>query len=117
VSSPPGSDRRRYPRARAPIAVRPLGPLARAMNRRVTDLSLGGLRAYADDRYQVGQRLELELLFSGGGSATVIAEVVWVEELPADAPARHEVGMRFVEVGSQDRQRIAAVLESEPGQN
>jgi Tfp pilus assembly protein PilZ len=115
VTSPPASDRRRYPRARVDIAVRPLGPLARALPRRVTDLSLGGLRAYADERFQVGERVELELLFATGDPATLIAEVVWVEDLPAGAPARHDVGMHFVEVGSHDLARITAVLEHEPG--
>jgi hypothetical protein len=108
--SSPAIDRRRFPRAQASIAVRPLGLLARALPRKVTDLSLGGLRAYSDDAYRAGQKLELELLFAEGGSATVIAEVVWVEDLPAGGPALHDVGMRFIEVAEHDRARIEAVL-------
>jgi hypothetical protein len=37
--------------------------------------------------------------------------VVWAEALPFDAPARFEMGLRFVEVDPDDLGRIAGVLE------
>lgn len=107
---PPEIDRRRYRRARAAILVRPLGPLARGEHP-VNDISVGGLRAYSDDKQRLGARLELELVFPDGGSATCRAEVVWAEALPIDAPARFEMGLRFVEVDPDDLDRIAGVLE------
>jgi hypothetical protein len=107
----PEIDRRRYRRARAAILVRPLGPLARVAPREVGDISVGGLRAYSDDRQRVGARLEIELVFPDGGSASCMAEVVWVEKLPVDAPALYEMGLRFVEVDPDDVERISGVLE------
>ncbi len=105
------NDRRRYRRVRAAILVRPLGPLARMAPRQVSDISVGGLRAYSDEKQREGARLELELVFPDGGSASCTAEVVWVERLPADAPALYEMGLRFVEVDPDDIDRISGVLE------
>jgi len=108
---PPEIDRRRYRRVRAAILVRPLGPLARVAPRQVSDISAGGLRVYSDEKQRVGSRIEIELVFPDGGSATCTAEVVWAEELAAGEPARYEMGLRFVEVDPDDLDRIAAVLE------
>jgi hypothetical protein len=102
---------RRFHRARAAILVRPAGPLARVAPRLVRDISLGGLRALSDEPQRVGARLELELVFPGGESATCLAEVVWADELVPGAPARFEMGLRFLQVEPEDLERIAAVLE------
>ncbi len=104
-------DRRRYHRARAEILVRPAGPLARVAPRQVNDISLGGLRAFSDDKQKLGTRLELELIFPDGGSAVCITEVVWAEQLPKDAPARYEMGLRFVQVEPEDLDRIGKLIE------
>jgi hypothetical protein len=109
------SDRRLYRRVKANVLARPVGGLGQAHARRpdprrVNDISMGGLRVYSDETYQMGQRLEMEILFTGGDSATLIAEVVWVENLPGDAPAKFDVGLRYVDVQPQDLDRILAVL-------
>lgn len=44
----------------------------------------------------MGRRLELELLFADGGTATVLAEVAWAEALGDEAPARHEMGLHLI---------------------
>lgn len=103
-------DRRRYPRARAPILVRPVSFLTNVITRRVNDVSLGGLRAYSDEQHRPGKRLEMELLFPDGEKAVVLVEVVWVDELPAGGPARYDVGMRFVMAGEEDLARIRRML-------
>ena len=69
-------ERRTFRRMQAHVSVRPVSILARAVPRRVGDMSLGGLRCYSDDEYQPGKRLELELFFLDGRSAIVLAEVV-----------------------------------------
>jgi c-di-GMP-binding flagellar brake protein YcgR len=106
-------DRRRYRRAKAPILIRPIGPLAQTQSRQVGDISLGGLRAFSDEKHKPGRRLELELFLPDGGSVTVVAEVVWVQALPAGSPARFDVGLRYVDVDPKDLQRIAQVLGDE----
>ncbi len=104
-------DRRKFHRARAAILVRPAGPLARVAPRLVKDISLGGLRALSDDKQKLGARLELELVFPGGEPATCLAEVVWIEELARGAPAKYEMGLRFVQVEPEDLERISSILE------
>jgi hypothetical protein len=104
-------DRRRFRRVRAPIAVRPVSFLARAVPRRVSDASQGGLRAYSDEPRKVGERLELELFFPDGTGATVLAAVVWVESLPDGGPAHYDVGVRFVDASPADQARIASALQ------
>lgn len=104
-------DRRRFRRIAAPISVRPVSFLARSVPRRVNDASLGGLRAYSDEARRTGERLELELSFGDGDPATVLAEVVWIETLPEGAPARYDVGMRFIDATDADQERIARALD------
>lgn len=106
----PGAERRRYRRVQAPVLIRPVSPLARRVEPKVNDVSLGGLRAYSDEEQKPGTRLELELLLPDGGSATVLAEVVWVMPLAEGAPARYDVGLRFVDARPEDLERIARVL-------
>jgi hypothetical protein len=103
-------DRRKFHRAKAAILVRPAGPLARVAPQLVKDISLGGLRALSDDPQKLGARLELELVFTAGEPATCLAEVVWVETLAPGAPAKYEMGLRFVQVEPEDLERISAVL-------
>lgn len=110
----PAEDRRSFRRVAADVLARPVGPLGRGARladpQRVGDISGGGLRVYSDRICAPGERLEMEVLFRDGASATVTAEVVWVENLPPNAPARHDVGLRYVEVRPADLERIRAVL-------
>lgn len=110
ASGPSGHERRRYRRLQAPILIRPVSALTSRVRQRVNDISLGGLRAYSDEDQKPGTRLELELLLSDETSATVLAEVVWVTSLPEGAPARFDVGLRFVDARPEDLQRIARML-------
>lgn len=103
-------DRRAYRRVQAPIAVRPVGLLHQVLPRAVNDVSRGGLRAYSDEKQRVGEQFELELFLPEPPPIVIIAEVVWVEKLPEGGPARFDVGMRYVEVRSEDFARIAAFL-------
>ncbi|HYQ80869.1 MAG TPA: PilZ domain-containing protein [Anaeromyxobacteraceae bacterium] len=106
----PEQDRRRYHRAQVPILIRPVSALARFIRYQVQDLGLGGLRCYSDEAHAPGKRLEIEIAFPEGGSAVALVEVVWNEALPAGAPARNDVGLRFVDAGPDDRDRIASLM-------
>ena len=103
-------DRRKFKRVTAPVFCRPVGvPLFG--RRRALDVSLGGLRIYADDPPETGDRLELELFLPDQSELTCIVEVVWVDDLPEGSPARHDVGVKFVTIHPEDRQRLEAVLK------
>lgn len=115
-------DRRLFRRFDAAIFVRPVSILVRAIPRRAHDVSLGGICTYSDEHYRVGARLELELQLQGLGQAVVLAEVVWIQSTPAGAPARYDVGLRYVDANELDlgliRRALAAqdaLSESPPG--
>ena len=102
-------DRRQYPRVNAPVFCRPVGKPFFG-RRRASDVSLGGMRLFADEAPATGDRLELELFLPGDVEATCIVEVVWVEPLPEGSPARYDVGVKYVEIANDDKQRISDVL-------
>jgi hypothetical protein len=79
--------------------------------RRVNDVSLGGMRIFADEPPAAGDRLELELFLPDESEVTCRVEVVWVEPLSEGAPARYDVGVKFVGIDDADRQRLSVVLE------
>ena len=81
--------------------------------RRAVDVSLGGMRVFADDAPMAGDRLELELFLPGNAEVTCTVEVVWIDELPEGSPARYDVGVKFVAIEPGDRERLAAVLKPE----
>ncbi len=108
----PGMDRRQFPRVNAPVFCRPVG-VQLFGRRRAVDVSLGGVRIYADDPPKTGDRLELELFLPDESEVMCTIEVVWVEDLPEGSPARYDVGAKFVSISPADRERLQAVLKSE----
>jgi len=105
-------DRRKFHRVNAPVFCRPVGqPLF--SRRKAVDVSLGGLRVYADDPPMSGDRLELELFLPDQSEVMCTVEVVWVEELPEGSPARYDIGVKFVTISPGDRERLSTVLQSE----
>lgn len=88
---------------------RPAGQPFLSMGRPPLDVSLGGARIYSDARHAPGERLKLELL-AEGSELSFTAEVVWVEELAAEAPARFDIGLKFVDVDDKTRKALAELL-------
>ena len=71
------------------------------------------MRLYADEPPAMGDRLELELFLPDEVELTCAVEVVWVEALPEGSPARFDIGVKFVNIRPEDRERIASVLKSD----
>ena len=104
------SERRRYPRVQADIVCRPAGGALFHHKRNTQDISLGGMRVYSDEDFEVGMRLDLDVLMPDHTSVRCWAIVVWRAQLEATAPARFDVGLKFTDMASSDIQRLAAVL-------
>ena len=105
-------DRREFPRVNAPVFCRPVGrPLFG--RRRAADVSLGGMRLYADEAPAVGDSLELELFLPDSSEVVCTVEVMWVDSLPEGAAARFDVGVRFVGIAAGDRDRLSGILDAE----
>jgi c-di-GMP-binding flagellar brake protein YcgR len=91
----PGSDRRKYRRIRAPLHYRPIdSPLVGD----ALDISLGGVRIYSHKRLAVGANISLEIFRPDGPPAGYRAQVMWISALGENAPARFDVGLRFLEI-------------------
>lgn len=105
-------DRRQYSRVHAPVYCRPagLGSWLRSL-RKPKDISLGGLRVYADEPIRIGERLELELFLPSNESVTCTVEVMWVESIPGGDPAPYDVGVRYVFIRSEDVDKLSDVLQ------
>ncbi len=71
------------------------------------------MRLYADELHAAGDRLELDLLLPDQRELTCPVEVVWVDALAPDAPARFDIGVKFVELAATDRQRLSAALKQD----
>src|SRR5690349_13266033 len=104
------ADRRQYRRVNAPVLCRPVGLFSREDKRQVQDISRGGFRVYSDDNHRPGERLELEFFFPDGTSETLRAQVVWIEQLAANAGARFDIGFKYVNASAAALERIEHVL-------
>jgi hypothetical protein len=69
-----------------------------ARQREPVDISLGGVRIFSDEAMKVGELLKMEFFLPDVPPVTYTAEVVWIEPLPADAPARYDVGLKFIQL-------------------
>lgn len=104
-------DRRKFPRVKAPVYCRPAR--RRLPRRQVIDMGLGGMRVYSDEAFKVGARFEVDLFLPDASTIATLTEVVWIRELEADAPAKYDVGLQFLDVPSDDQKRLGEILVSE----
>lgn len=75
--------------------------------RKVVDLGLGGMRVYSDEEFELGTRLEIDLLSADGDDfVTVLTEVVWQSPIEGGKPAQYDVGLRFLEIPDRARAMI-----------
>jgi Tfp pilus assembly protein PilZ len=85
-----------------------MGFLAR--QRQPIDVSLGGVRIYSDDRLKIGELLKLEFFLDGAAPVTYTAQVVWIEPLAEGAPARFDVGLKFLQLEPDALKMLVGVL-------
>jgi hypothetical protein len=82
-----------------------------ARQRQPIDVSLGGVRIYSDDPLKIGQLLKMEFFTQGAPPVTYTAEVVWIEPLAdANAPARFDVGLKFLQLEPDALKMLVSVL-------
>lgn len=104
------SDRRRYPRVNANVLCRPAGLRLTHHKRNARDVSLGGMRVFSDEQFEVGSQLDLDVFLADGSTIRCWAQVVWLVQLDSGAPARFDVGLKFTDMADPDIQRLASVL-------
>jgi hypothetical protein len=105
-------DERVFPRVKAPVYYRSasiLGP-----RRRVTNISVRGVRIYSDEPLREGRRLEVELFLPTGRTLVSTVRVVWVRTLPPGSPALYDVGVEFLDLPQEAAEALTDVLEQSP---
>lgn len=108
------NNRRQFKRVQAPVYCRPMGlslKFLQPKQQKPQDISLGGMRIYSDEPIKKGSKLELELFLPDATTVTCRVEVVWIDALPAGAPAKHDVGLKFIEIRAEDKARLQTVLD------
>jgi len=93
----------------APVSCRL--PRKAALGRRVSNLSLGGVRIYSDERLDIGQELDLEFFLPSGALLEAKARVVWLKELPPGSPGIYDVGLEFLALSGKTRNELSSVLK------
>ena len=108
-------ERRRFPRIAAPMYCRPARRRLLRRRRKVIDVSLGGMRVYSDERFDLGKRFEIDLLLHEGDDfVTCLTEVVWIREIAGSDPAPFDVGLRFLEVPPRAHEMLKGLQDSAP---
>lgn len=99
----------RFRRVHAPSYCRPAGlfPLLRY---EATDMGICGIRVLSDERHNIGEHLDIELLLPSRMFLSLKAQVVWVAP---HAQAKWEVGLRLVAAGPQEVALLECILEEE----
>jgi hypothetical protein len=102
-------DRRRFPRLSKQVYYR-LGK-SQSLRQRVSNISLGGVRIYSDERLDVDEEVELELHFPSGYFGRGSARVAWIKALPPDAGISYDVGLEFLEFSDEAIEELKKTLE------
>jgi len=102
-------DRRRFPRISSPVYYR-VAKL-HSLRQRVSNISLGGVRIYSDQRLDIGEEVELELHFPNGFAGKGTARVVWINELPPESGSSYEVGLEFLDLPEEAIKELMEALK------
>jgi len=102
-------DRRQFPRLSSRVYFR-LGK-SQSLRQRVSNISLGGVRVYSEERLDIDEEVDLELHFPNGFFAKGSARVAWIKELPPDSGSSYEVGLQFLNFSKEAIDELKKTLE------
>jgi len=101
--------RRQFPRVRAPLLYRSVS--TSGSKHKISDISLGGVRIFSNERIRKGKRLEIELFLPQGQSLTITAQVAWVRPLPKGSASPFDMGLQFISLPPNAMKELKTVLE------
>jgi hypothetical protein len=85
---------------------------------RVANASEGGLLVYFPEKMEVGQHLSLKIFFSSGvelNTIETLMEVVWTDIDLGKDWGDYRTGVKFVDISSEDMERLKIFLGSLSG--
>lgn len=110
------SDKRRFPRIKARILYSPPRfygpPKLYVQKRKISDISLGGVRIYSDEPLKKDKSLQLELELPSGKKVLATTRVAWIEELPPGSEGRYDVGLEFIYVPYDATNELDSLIEN-----
>lgn len=80
----------------------------------VVDINLNGMCVYTNQALDVYQLLRWELLFPDDSTIRCKTRTMWVKRLPNWASSSYNVGLQFLELSSEDLQRLVKFLQLSP---
>lgn len=101
------TDRRGYPRLRAPAFWKPARLLSSPAQ--LIDLGSGGVRVFSDEAMKEGDRLDLTLFTPEGEEIEATVRVAWVKVLES-GDAAYDVGLHFERVAPQHAERLTRLV-------
>jgi c-di-GMP-binding flagellar brake protein YcgR len=109
-------ERRKYPRVKISLTVE-YYRIDSSMRQtgRTSNASEGGLEIYVPEQMEVGDQLKLKIYFSSGDelrTVDAVAEVVWTDLRLGEAWGEYRSGVKFVEISSDDLQKLKDFLMS-----
>lgn len=79
------------------------------------DISLSGMRVHTNQLLDIHKSLlKWELLFPDDSTLQCRTRVVWVKHLPDWASFAYDVGLQFLELSTEDLQRLVKFLQLSP---
>src|SRR5262245_33390406 len=104
------SEKRRYLRLNAAAYCRSVGLRLFSRPGGHVDPFVSRVRIWSDERYDVGDRLIVEFFPESAEPGAFRAEIAWIDELPDDAPARYDIGLRVVSLDESHKAALQSVL-------
>ncbi len=83
----------------------------------IVNASETGLLIQSPNAVPAGTKLQIAVLFSKGfelANFEVVAEVVWTKTYSHEGKQRYELGLKFIRILEEDRQKLKHLLGSEP---
>lgn len=101
-----------YRRIYAPVLCRPAGLRLFAPEREGVAFDVAMARIYSDDAFDLGDRLNLEILAHPDEEPRkFVAEVVWLEAQTPPLAARYDVGLRIEQIDRDTAEILRRVLD------
>jgi len=105
-------ERRKYPRLNAFITYSVVDPANADKTANTKNISAGGIAFFAREKIELNTTLSLNINLPDRSDLVAKGRVVWVEKtkVPADPKICYELGIKFMEIDDNDRQRISRYI-------
>ena len=109
MSNTDRKERRRYPRVKAPVELKPSSLFGK--EGKILDISLGGMRVYSAERFEMGSPLEIDITLPGKKKVMSMVKPVWSRKVPGVFSPIYEIGLEFISLPFDALGELRSILE------